>query len=280
VNKNKHNKKRNTAFLYEILIREATKAIIEQNEGQRNKILALLKESFNPNSVLTKELELYKALLETDSLEPYVAEKLLFQVREAYRKLDQEDIYAQQGKLLDKINKTISKQTYSNFVPNYKSLATISQFFNADTSAHEVKTNVLLETKIVKNLTASKIEESQKEMKLIDNLVFKTFTEKFNDKYSGALLKEQKELLNRYIFSFIDNGVDIKIYLNEELSRLHNALNDAIKNKEIKKDSNMEYSTKQVVVMLEDFRKSPIDTVMIKKVMKIQNLVQEITDDN
>ena len=280
MNKNKHNKKRNTAFLYEILIREATKAIIEQNEGQRNKILALLKESFNPNSVLTKELELYKALLETDSLEPYVAEKLLFQVREAYRKLDQEDIYAQQGKLLDKINKTISKQTYSNFVPNYKSLATISQFFNADTSAHEVKTNVLLETKIVKNLTASKIEESQKEMKLIDNLVFKTFTEKFNDKYSGALLKEQKELLNRYIFSFIDNGVDIKIYLNEELSRLHNALNDAIKNKEIKKDSNMEYSTKQVVVMLEDFRKSPIDTVMIKKVMKIQNLVQEITDDN
>ena len=276
MSKNRHNKKRNTAFLYEILIREATKAIVAQDHERKNKVMSLIKEGFGIDSILAKELELYKALLETDNLEPYVAEKLLFQVREAYGQLDQEEVYAEQGKLIDKINKTLSKQTYSNFVPNYKNLATVSQFFNADPSAYKVKSNVLLETTLIKALTVSEPKEEQKEMKLIDNLVFKTFSDKFNDKYTDSLLKEQKELLNRYIFSFANNGVDIKVYINEELSRLHAVLKEALKSREIKNDSDMAHSTERVVAILEGFKNSPIDTAMIKKVLKIQNLAQEI----
>jgi len=277
MSKNRHNKKRNTAFLYEILIREATKAIVSQDEQQKNKVLAILKKNFNSNSVLAKELELYKALLETDDIEPYTAEKLLFQVREAHNQLNKDDVYIRQGQLINQINQTLSKGVYSNFVPNYKSLATISQFFNSDTSAHKVKTNVLLETKIIASLTASRSNEEQKKMQPIDNLIFKTFVEKFNDTYSNTFLKEQKELLNRYIFSFIDNGVDIKIYLNEELSRLHGLLKEALTDNEIKNDADMARSTQNVISMLESFKDLPIDIAMIKKVLKIQNLAQEIS---
>ena len=113
-------------------------------------------------------------------------------------------------------------------------------------------------------------------MKPIDNLVFKTFTSKFNDAYSERLLGEQKELLNRYILSFSDNGIDVKIYLNEEISRLQTALVSALDTKEIQSDKNMQESVKLVLTMIETFKTKPVDRALIEKVLKIQNVVHEI----
>ena len=60
----KHNKKRNTAFLYESLVKELTKAVIRQEENKKKKILELIKESFMKGSVLNEDLNLYKSILE------------------------------------------------------------------------------------------------------------------------------------------------------------------------------------------------------------------------
>ena len=53
--KQKHNKKRNTAFLYEALIKEITKAVVEKNIELKNKIVFIVKESFKKNSFLHME---------------------------------------------------------------------------------------------------------------------------------------------------------------------------------------------------------------------------------
>ena len=68
-------------------------------------------------------------------------------------------------------------------------------------------------------------------MQPIDNIVYKTFVNKFNDKYSDSLISEQNELLNKYIVSFVDNGIDLKIFMNEENTRLKNELNNSFTNK-------------------------------------------------
>jgi hypothetical protein len=47
----KHNKKRNTIILYETLIRELTKSILEENEEKKKKVLSILKEFFSNNQV-------------------------------------------------------------------------------------------------------------------------------------------------------------------------------------------------------------------------------------
>ena len=60
----KHNKKRNTAFLYEMLTREVVKSIIKKDLKKRNVTISLIKENFAKNTELRKELDLYKALLE------------------------------------------------------------------------------------------------------------------------------------------------------------------------------------------------------------------------
>jgi len=43
----KHNKKRNTAFLFETLIRELTKSFISKDASKSAKIKTIFKESFN-----------------------------------------------------------------------------------------------------------------------------------------------------------------------------------------------------------------------------------------
>jgi hypothetical protein len=60
----KHNKKRNTAFIYETLSRELTKAIVDKNDSRKRTVLAIIKEGFGGDAILAKELSLYNYLLE------------------------------------------------------------------------------------------------------------------------------------------------------------------------------------------------------------------------
>ena len=53
----------------------------------------------------------------------------------------------------------------------------------------------------------------------IDN-IYKSFVKRFNQEYSDKLLPSQKELLNKFVTSFHNNGLELKNYLNEEVGRL------------------------------------------------------------
>ena len=46
---------------------------------------------------------------------------------------------------------------------------------------------------------------------------------------------------------------------------------------EIKSDEAMAKSTNSVIAMIEEFRDTPVDKSLVEKVLKIQNLVHEIT---
>ena len=60
-----HNKRRNTAFLYEALVRELTKSVVAKDEERKSAVMAVMKEFFNNNSVLKQDLNLYKEIVET-----------------------------------------------------------------------------------------------------------------------------------------------------------------------------------------------------------------------
>jgi len=142
----KHNKKRNTAFVYEALVREIAKAVVRKDENRKSLIVKIMKEHFAPNNILAKELQLYKALEETKGLDVYTAERLIKEARADYHKLDQNDIFKSQTKLINTINKNLTSEVFSNFVPNYKNLATIAQVFGDDANTKE---RVLLERKLL-----------------------------------------------------------------------------------------------------------------------------------
>jgi len=269
----RHNKKRNTAFLYEALVRELTKCVIRKDEERRGKILSILKEHFNKNTLLYKELQFYKDVSSSNGLDQAYAEKFVNYLKMEHEKIDKQKLFEEKNAIISKINKALSKSIYSNFVPNYKDLATISQLLDDDIT---VKERVLLENKIIQRITSE--QDEKKEMQPITKLAYKTFIKKYNSEYSD-LLEEQKQLLNHYIVSFSDNSLGLSIYLNEEIGRLKNVVHSSLQMEEVKNDPRMLEATNEVLNAIEDFKKKPVNEVMIKQILKIQNLAKEIQTD-
>ena len=269
--KMRHNKKRNTAFIYEALISELTKCSLSKNEKKRAAIVSLIKEHFKKGAALNKELAAYSIILESKGLEKDMATRLVAEARRVHSRLDREEVFTKQTKLISEINKEIGKETFNNFVGNYKSMATISQMFSETTPIKKV---VLLEQKLIDSI--SKTDEGLEEVKHIDNLVYRTFAEKFNEKYTSSLLEEQKNLLGHYIASFSDNSVELKLYLNEEISRLKVIVRASTTDEDLVSDSDMKEKINEVVSRLDGYRDTPIDASMIQEVLKIQSLAKEI----
>ena len=266
----RHNKKRNTAFLYETLIREAVLNSVKKNIKKRNIVLALVKENFAKHTETKKELDLYKALFETKNISLRKAEKLLNEIKRAHSKINKKKLFKEQSELIKIINKNVSKDVFSNFVPNYKNLATISQIFDEEISG---KMRVILEEDIIKSMT-SKVKEN-KEQNNISNLELKAFISKFNETYD-CLLEEQRELLNKYILSFLDNGVEFKMYLNEEIGRLREIITSSSILEEVQNDFSMQNKINSILDLIEAFKTTPIGESVLEDVLKIQTLVKEI----
>lgn len=270
----KHNKKRNSAFIYEALIQELTRAVLDKNVQKQHEIKAIIKESFNRNTESYKELKLYKAITETNGISGQVAERVLNEVKLRHQNIDKDKLLQEQNVILKKIKKSFENDVFSNFVPNYKNLASISQIFSQNIT---VKSKVLLEKNIVDAMTADNQKEA--ELKPIDNLVFKSFTKRFNEEYGDKLLQEQKELLTRYITSFDNNGIELKVYLEEEIGRLKEAVKKSFDTEEIQQDQTMQTNANKVLEMLESYKARKPDQQMIQEISKIQSLVREFQED-
>ncbi len=269
--KNKHNKKRNTAFIYEALIKEATVAMLRGESQRKRQIVKLMKKHFRPGTELYKELQCYRSLYENQNLERGLSEKIMKETKMAQRLIDPHGLFKQQTELIKDINTEVSSGVFNNYVPNYKTLASIAQLFSTKLSP---KNSVILEGQIVDNMT--NLVEAEVPVEDIDSLVVNKFVNKFNEKYGEELLHEQKELLSYYITSFADNALELKIFLNEEILRLKEKLVEAKTTDEISEDSTMTEKTTQIIEKLESFSSAPIDESVLKTIMKTQKLVKEI----
>ena len=124
----KHNKKRNTAFLYECLIRELTKAIIKEDKQKQTTVKNILKEFFKGGKILKQELDLYKTLQESKGSKKDYSRRLMVEVKKDFDALDRKEVFNEQTALINRINKALGNKAFSNFIPNYKDLATLGLF--------------------------------------------------------------------------------------------------------------------------------------------------------
>ena len=269
----KHNKKRNTAFLFESLIREVTRASLKKDNKRRQKVLSLLKEFFSKNKILASELKLYKALYESADLDYEIAEKVLAETKNRHVKLNKKSIFIAQTNLINKINKNLDKNIFENFIPNYKNLATIYQVFYENI---DIKKQIKMEEKIIKHLQQNGRIIAEQKYKPVSKLAFKTFYNKFNETYDKSLLTEQKELIKYYISSFEQDDLELKIFLNEEIGRLRSTLTNVI---DTTKEPLIKEKKKQLINVLNSFSNKEINKNMVEKILKIQQLLKEINDN-
>ena len=270
----KHNKKRNPAFIFEALTREFAKAKLHKDEKKINKIKSVMKEVFNKESLLYKQLRLYKALTETREVDYLTAEKIIAEVHRVFSTFDKKALYDEQTAAIHKINHEVSPTVFQNYVSNYKSLASAFQMFHDDTIG--VKDRVLLERKLIQEMV--KPEEKIQEEEPVDELVVKTFIKKFNNTF-GSLMSEQKTLISLYMGSIDSDDTELKMFVNEELERLKEVIKENIGIQEIQSDKQMKENIGKVYGLLEGFRtKRELVKEDLVFILKAQELAKEIQE--
>ena len=78
--------------------------------------------------------------------------------------------------------------------------------------------------------------------------------------------------MNKYITSYQDDGVDLKVYLYEEIGRLKQNLSEYVSSNN-SKDVN---KIQKIVERIDTYNERKLNKDLISEVMKIQALEQEI----
>ena len=95
------------------------------------------------------------------------------------------------------------------------------------------------------------------------------------DRYKHSLRDEQRLLLTNYITSFSDNGLSLKVYMNEEVGRLKQKINTLLVNSTFSDDYNQKFN--KILDKLDGFSSRKIDETMVKDTFYIQDLLSEVT---
>lgn len=200
----KHSKIRNTGFLFELLTRQVTADII--NENKSSVASTILKKHFNKKSELFKENTLFNVILETKLKNSERAKHLISTTIKAHRKtVSESKLKTEKYNLIKDIKENFNMEDFfKSRLHNYKLLASIHNVISEDFS-NPVKASKSFYTVIEHISTSTKKEESTKILRALRKenadlraLTYKILVERFNKKYN-KLSQNQKDVLKEYI---------------------------------------------------------------------------------
>ena len=216
--KKSHNKKRNVGIIYEQLLSVAARGFVENDIKKTKKAQQIIKRFFHTDTELYREHRLFKALVEPYIASESLATKILGEAKKAARSHNIEKLKREKSRLIKEINHTFGKQFYSQRIDNYTVYATVQTLLNdwRDYSNKDISRIHLFESKVHTILTTPKEEPSLPEQKddMIDGLVVKIMTQKFNEKYGRQLNEVQQMLIKQYVFAENGDSTGFKNMLN------------------------------------------------------------------
>ena len=234
----KHNKIRNTGLLFECLLRQITSDVL--NKDNSSKAVEIVKQKFNENTELGKELALYNILITKKFKSDSKADYFINEVMKTRGDLNNSTLRREKYNLIKEIQSNYNIQKFmSSKVSNYKTYASIYTLFEYDKSlSPDQKTESFFN--IVEHVTTKdkSIKWSETVTTLPDDedlriLTYRTLLEKFNQKYT-KLSGAQKNLLREYINnvsntnSLKDTLKSIVIELKKDLKTHSKKLQDKV----------------------------------------------------
>ena len=228
--KTKHSKIRNTGILFELLTRQITVDVL--NNDKKGAAANTLKEFFNKNTQLGKEYELYRVLTVENYTSEIKANHLVDAVVKARQKLNGSQLKREKYNLIKEIKKTYDiNDFFMARIPNYKVNASIFKVFDSNTDGNPAS-EVDSRFTIVEHVTRKQISNKKEEKKLVEGykkqekdlrlLAYGILVEKFNKKYS-SLSQAQKKLLKEYINN-ISNTNSLKEFVETETIKVKSKL--------------------------------------------------------
>ena len=220
--KTKHSKIRNTGILFELLTRQITVDVL--NNDKSASAAKILKEFFNKKTQLGKEYELYRVLTVENYTSEIKANHLVDAVVKARQKLNNSQLKREKYNLIKEIKKNYDiNDFFMARIPNYKVNASIFKVFDSNTDGNPASETDSRFT-IVEHVTRKQKSNKKEDKKLVEGykkqekdlrlLAYGILVEKFNKKYS-SLSQSQKKLLKEYINN-ISNTNSLKEFVETE----------------------------------------------------------------
>lgn len=236
-----HSKYKNTGVLFELLVRRmAADAMENRVPSPATKIL---KEFFNPNTELGKEILLYRSFFEVGTLTENKALKFIDIVAEQRKRLNNQQLAKEKFRLVNEIKRNYSiKDFLACKIPNYKIHAAIYKTFSSEQvsltenimNIHEIAKSRftlvehLVTKKVQQPIKVSKgVEEFLKQDPMVQNMVYQKLVNSFNERYKN-LTESQKNLLREYINSVADVN-KFNEYVRKDVKLVVEQLNGASK---------------------------------------------------
>lgn len=280
-----HNKKRNTALLYEFLIRTISSALVENDKKKSSIALKILRRYFKPGTQLYKEFRIFNALVKTTVSADSVATSILKEARTAIGSLDYNALDREKSLLIRSINHMIKDENfYDQPIAEYRLYATIQTLFNEwrrPAGTADIVSLANYENQLREWLIAEKKKEDHT---LIDEspgttrLLMKVMMKKLNEKYSDALNEDQKEIIKAYAFSTANED---QTTIKKKLEEVRSGLLEAIDVYVVQKQDNT-----FVVGKLQDAKSrilseslDAVDDSTVSKFMLYSTLRQELTEN-
>jgi len=276
----KHSKFRNTGILFELLVRQTTSDLIN---NQDSKAVRILKKYFT-NTELGKEYSLYGTFSSSPKLSEAKSEILISTIIEQYKKLDHNKINKLKYNLIKEIKANYDLDNFFKAkIDNYKPFASIYTIFESQNS-QSVDTKQLILNKInllehlsVKSLDDTKapkslIQEFMKEDKEIRLMAYKILVEKFNNKYQN-MSEKQKDVLKEYITNISDTK-NLRVYLNGQLKTIKSEL---ISLKESTQDQVIKIKLEEVLKFVTPIKENQtIKDEIITGILQYLDLIDEL----
>lgn len=203
-----HNKKRNTALLYEFLVRTISSALVEGDKKKSSAALRILRRHYKPGTQLYKEFRLFNALVKTTVSSDGVVSSILSEARAAASGTNLVELDREKSLLIRNINHTLNDENfYDQPIAEYRLYATIQTLLNEwrkPSGTVDIASMANYENQLREWLVVEKKKDDQP---LIDEtpgttrLLMKVMMKKLNEKYSTALNSDQKEIIKAYAFS-------------------------------------------------------------------------------
>jgi hypothetical protein len=224
----KHSKFKNTAILFELLVKQITQEVL--SNSTKNVSEKIIKEFFSSNKELAKELKLYNQIVKEKYSSIDDAKLFLEEVSKERIKLDENKLNKEKYNLIKTIKESYDLNKFlSSNLQNYKLLASVYKVFEAKTMGRKVEIRDFIESNntILEHITHKKISAKQadtlyesfkQQSEDLRLLTYKLLIENFNKKYSN-LDDSQKGLLREFINN-VTNTSTFPKFIEEETKKV------------------------------------------------------------
>jgi hypothetical protein len=224
----KHSKFKNTAILFELLVKQITHEVL--SNSTKNVSEKIIKEFFSSNKELAKELRLYNQIVKEKYSSIDDAKLFLEEVAKERVKLDENKLNREKYNLIKTIKESYDLDKFlSSNLQNYKLLASVYKIFETKTLGRKVEirdfidsNNTILEhvtnKRIATKPTDTLYESFKQQSEDLRLLTYKLLIENFNKKYSN-LDDSQKGLLREFINN-VTNTSTFPKFIEEETKKV------------------------------------------------------------